>query len=755
MATNRSTLILGVGAVTGITLWYLVWQHWKTTDDLAEESTEGHPEKKVNCIKSDYDLPPFKWKVSVEDIKTSTQQVLDDAESNLNNIALNKLKPTFENTIRPLMLSPNYKTNHLVCQSKFLQHASPNSDIREISEEAGKKFASFKASARMRSDVYEKVLLYHTNLNNNNEKEKKDKEEEKELSNHQKHFIESILNDFKKGGLDLDEEKRNQLQTLLSQDTKCCAQYKNNLGEDSTQLVFTRAELRGLPESFMDERVDPTDKNSIILYLKYPDIIPVLSQCEVSSTRERINQARECEAYGNNLELVAEGAQIRYQIAKLLNKKSWSHYVLKQRMAETPEKVLSFLSNIKTLSQNGLEKDLSDLRKMKRKHLKELSDKYPNEYKQIAGDGYGHVNHDTSRPTTTTSGGNETFEEIQAWDIAYYHSIILKNDYGVDNELIREYFPINHVIETTMEIYQTLLSLTFTEIPYGQFESWHDEVRLFIVHDATTKKRQGHFYLDLHPRVGKYGHAAIFHLLKRNGEQTPVDCMLCNLPPPTKVYLLLSLFCLCVMLLGHIMHGLCTEGEGNATSLAKCPRDFVEAPSQMLENWCWDPIMLSKLSKHHITQESIPDELIQSMLKARSVHASLFTLRQVYLSLLDMSIHGESPPSNTSDLQELVNFLRIEVSGINNPEGCNMLRNFGHLMNQYSAGYYGYLWAEVLSADMFETCFSNNITSLENGLNYRHYILAPGGTGKIIEHVSKFLGREPDEKPFLKARNII
>tara|TARA_B100000683_G_scaffold70909_1_gene69451 strand:- start:86 stop:985 length:900 start_codon:yes stop_codon:yes gene_type:complete len=298
--------------------------------------------------------------------------------------------------------------------------------------------------------------------------------------------------------------------------------------------------------------------------------------------------------------------------------------------------------------------------------------------------------------------------------------------------------------------------LEFIEI--DKFDTWHPAVRLFRVVDVETKQKQGFFYLDLHPRDGKYGHAAIFHLLKRWGDQVPVDCMLCNLPAPSadgKPALLRHSNCVTFFHeFGHIMHGLCASGDGNSTTLAKCPRDFVEAPSQMLENWCWTVEGLKRLSKHHETGATLPRDLLDRMLAAKNVNVGLNMARQIYLSTLDLEIHGTNPPTTAEGLQALVDWLRPEISLIENPEGANMLRSFGHLMNQYSAAYYGYLWAEVLSADMFAQCFEKDPFDAKAGKRYRDLVLAPGGVGKILDHLTTFLGRPPSQEAFLKSRGI-
>lgn len=675
------------------------------------------------CVAVDdanHDVPPFQWPTSAAEIEAATKTTLADAEANLAAVSVAD-PPTFSTVIHPLMCAPNYKTNRLVCQAKFLQHASPDAAVREAAEEAGKSFAAFKAASRRNEAVFAKVQAFAATA------------ECKALGVHDAHFVEALLSDFKRGGLALDAAGRAELQRLLDADAKACSKFGSNLASDATKLHFAPAELEGLPSEFIAERTS-ADGN-VCLTLKYPDLIPVMGNCEVEATRKALQNARDS-AYANNLELVAEGVGYRKATAALLGYKSWAHFVIESRMAGTPETVLAFLAKVKTLADEGAKADLEALRLAKQSHL----------------EGRGEL----------AVGGRA---EVQSWDGSFYTNLILKRDHGVDHEAVRAYFPLDHVVATTMEIYQELLGLSFKELPSGSFSRWHEEVRCFVVSEAHADAagatpRVGHFYLDLHPREGKYGHAAIFHLLKRKGEQTPVDCMMCNLPAPstdgTPALLRHSDVVTFFHEFGHIMHGLCSEGEGNSTRLAKCPRDFVEAPSQMLENWCWQPAVLARLSRHHQSGQPLPDTLREALIGAKNVLSSIGILRQIYLSTLDLQLHAQEPPTSAAGLQALVDTLRPEITGIQNPPGSNSLRSFGHLMNQYSAAYYGYMWAEVISADMFATRFEADCMSVDAGMAYRKQVLAPGGTGKIMDHLSKFLGgRTPEQEPFLRSRGIL
>jgi Zn-dependent oligopeptidase len=673
----------------------------------------------------DRSVPPIVWLLTVEEIEQETAKILAQTKANLDAIAAVPLSSvTFENTIAKLMTPPNYKTNPAVASCKFLQHCSTDAALREQASKAGKAFGASRVQGRMRKDVYARVKAFsesdeckNNNNNNNNI-----------VTDYQTHFVQACLEDFERAGLALSEENGQKLQQLLEQDAAVCAEYGKNLGADTTKLFFAPQDLKGCSDDFIQERLSQDEEGMCTITLKYPDIIPIGSTCEVSETRRLVTDAREGpKAYANNLDLVAQGIQLRKQIATLLGFPSWAEYICSKRMSGSYTAVDDFLVSLHDkLKAAGIE-NRDTLLELKKEHCEETKTEY---------DG-----------------------TLNAWDTGFYNNRLLKTKYGVDAEAIKEYFPLDHVVETTLSVYQELLGLSFSELPKGAFWSWHPEVRCFDVQDTASSNRIGHFYLDLHPRPGKYGHAAIFHLVKHNTTHGAVDCMLCNLPASTADKPSLLRHSNVVTFFhefGHIMHGLCSEGVGNSTRLAKCPRDFVEAPSQMLENWVWQTDILERLSKHYQTGQSLPDDMLQSMIRAKHVNVAFASLRQIYLSRLDLSIHGPDPPKDAQGLQALVDALRPSITLQDNPPGNNMLRTFGHLMNQYSASYYGYMWAEVLSADMFATRFEKEgIMNPKVGMDYRKMVLAPGGTHNISDHLTKFLGRPSNNEAFLKSRGIL
>jgi Zn-dependent oligopeptidase len=440
----------------------------------------------------DTSVPPIVWLLTPKEIEETTQKILADTQANLDAVAAIPLEDvTFDNTIAKLMTPPNYKTNPQVAACKFLQHCSTDAAVREAASAAGKLFAASRVQGRMRKDVYERVKAFSQNT-----------AAVEALTDYQKHFVKAAKEDFERAGLALPEEDAQKLRDLLEQDAAVCSEYSKNLSSDDTKLFFDPEELKGCGDDFIKDRLSKDQEGRCTVTLKYPDIIPIGQTCEVAETRRKVIEAREgVNAYKNNLDLVAQGVQLRKQIASLLGYPSWAEYICSKRMSGSYQAVNEFLTNLLSkLTERGKE-DRDVLLKLKEDHCKEV--------------------------------GKDFDGKLNAWDTAFYNDRLLKTKYGVDAEAIRQYFPLDHVVETSLSIYQELLGLTFKELPKGTYWSWHIQVRCFEVIDTETNQRLGHFYLDLHPRTGKYGHAAIFHLVKHNVNQGAVDCMLCNLPAST------------------------------------------------------------------------------------------------------------------------------------------------------------------------------------------------------------------------------
>lgn len=359
------------------------------------------------------------------------------------------------------MCPPNYKINPQVTSVKFLQHCSTDLAIREAASQAGKDLSKSRVVGRMRKDVYERVKAYSQT------------KECRELDEYKQHFVKAVLQDFERAGLSLSDADGAMLRQLMEEDSVVCSEFGKNLGADDTKLFFTPEELKGCSVDFIKDRLSKDEVGKCTITLKYPDIIPVGQTCEVAETRRAVADAREgVKAFANNLELVAKGVQLRKKIATLLGYPSWAEYITSKRMSGGFSAVDEFLSNLQSKLGAAGKEDYNTLLKLKEDHCKEA--------------------------------GTEFDGKLNAWDSGFFGNLLLKTRYGVDSEAIKEYFPLNHVVETTLAIYQELLGLTFEEVPKGAYWSWHTEVRCFLVKDTASGDSIGHFYLDLHPRQGKY-----------------------------------------------------------------------------------------------------------------------------------------------------------------------------------------------------------------------------------------------------------
>jgi Zn-dependent oligopeptidase len=309
------------------------------------------------------------------------------------------------------------------------------------------------------------------------------------------------------------------------------------------------------------------------------------------------------------------------------------------------------------------------------------------------------------------------------------------------------------VLAGTLQIYQDLLGLKFVQVT--GVAVWHPEVQTYEVYDKSSNDLIGHFYMDLFPREGKYTHAAAFPLQKgcvlANGEwQLPASAMVCNFAKPLpgtpsllkhdEVETFFHEF-------GHIMHGICAKAKYARFAGTSTERDFVECPSQMLENWCWDKEILRKISCHHKTGEPLPDALLDKMIAAKNVNSGLLNLRQVFYGVFDQTAHT----SEHIDSAKLYNTLRAEITKTAPQPQTNGAASFGHLVGGYDASYYGYLWSKVFSADLFEQFSQKGVMSAELGKRYREMILQPGGSKDGDEMLRDFLGRDPIMQPFVRS----
>jgi Zn-dependent oligopeptidase len=345
---------------------------------------------------------------------------------------------------------------------------------------------------------------------------------------------------------------------------------------------------------------------------------------------------------------------------------------------------------------------------------------------------------------------------ITAWDWRYYDEALRRETYGVDQNRVSEYLTLDQVMDGMFSITGDVLGLEYLVVDDAR--AWHESVTLYEIRDRASAEHIAHFYADLHPREGKFGHAAAFPLvIGHHGADgsyvAPVSAILANLTPPSanrpallkhrEVETLFHEF-------GHILHMSLTRARYARFSGAETEWDFVEAPSQIMQHWTWEPAVLRRFARHHATGEPIPDDLVDQVLAARWVNVGVKSAMQAFYGQLDLALHAEPA---AVDLDEALRRTHA-VTGMPYPEGTFMLAGFGHLLGGYDAGYYGYLWAEVIGDDMFGRFVREGVVSPEVGAAYRREVLEPNGSRDAEELVRAFLGRDPSNEEFRRLRSM-
>ncbi|GAA6061578.1 hypothetical protein JCM10212_004328 [Sporobolomyces blumeae] len=676
-------------------------------------------------------VPPPSWtSLTASSIPDQIHRSISTTNDVLRSIvSLPPSERTFESVVRPLALRMG-EMDRETEPSLFMQYvASTDAALRKASVEADKELNDWSLESLMRKDVYEALrdAKRHTDEN------------EVGLNPEEKRLMDRLVLDRERNGLGLDDDKRKVYLDIKKRIMTLEIDFQKNCNEEAGFILFTADELKGVPEDVVAgyDKVEEDGVEKYKMTFKTPDYTPVIKSAIHPETRKRAQLGYENKTV-ENVPLLSEIVKLRKEAAGILGLASHAEWGLQVQMNKSPQKVLDFLTSLRT--------KLTPLGERERQKFIELKKE------EFAQQGWEW---DEARDA-----------KLWLWDYRYYERMSVERELDLDDTLLQEYFPVSHVIPAVLEIYKGLLGVELVKVPKTDEaggKTWDADVDMFAVWENNQVGKEGAFKgyitLDLFPRNNKYGHAAVWGLIpgwtgKDGDRQYPVVAMVANLAKPTPNRPALMKHQDVVTFFhefGHAYHGLLSETQfakfhGTATA-----RDWVEAPSQMLENWCWVPSVLERLSSHYMRREPLPKALISKLIASRSKNQGLFNLRQLFFGLYDMKLHTTEYDLGDEGMTRLWNELRKDVSlvDVEKKDWVAGQSGFAHIAGGYAAGYYGYLSSQVYSTDMFATKFAHDPMDPQAGMLYRKEILKPGGSRDEMQSLVSFLGREPSDKAFL------
>ena len=655
-------------------------------------------------------LPDFETDPKV--MEQNMEMTIAHADAALDKIAsLGVADVTFQNTIHALD-DLSYQADLTASRIYLMKETSQDPAVREKATQLIKRYQDWAVGLDYREDVYKSVKAY-AGL-------------EPELTGEDKKLFEETLRDYKRAGLSLDEKERAEVEKLRKELSGLSTDFDSNITKAQAIIEYTAEELRGVPASFLEADGVKTAEDTYSVKANVTwHFINVMENAQSEATRRRMKEARYSLAKEKNAELLQSILDLRTRIAHLLGYATWADYQTEVKMAGNGETALKFLKELKEGLQPKFDAELETYRKLK---------------VQETGDANA---------------------KIHLWDWRYFSNQLKKKEYNVDAEQLRVYFPYDQSLQGMFRIYENMFGLKFQkmEVPY----KWVDDLELYGVLDSETGEPMGMFYLDMFPREGKFNHFAQFSLIagkefEDGFYQRPCVALICNFPSPTEdapsllshneVETLFHEF-------GHALHSILTRARHSRFSGTSVPRDFVEAPSQMLENWVWDKKQLDGFAAdYRDSSKKIPSAILDQLKAARLATIGTFYRRQLSFGILDLELHSQSDVDSSLDVIETSNQILSDVF-LPVPEGTTFATYFGHLTG-YDAGYYGYAWADAIAADM-ATIFEDSESKYDDkdvAKRLRESIYAPGGSRDANELILEFLGRERSLTPFLKSIGI-
>jgi len=579
----------------------------------------------------------------------------------------------------------------------FLANCHVDGDVRDAGNEAKELLEKWATDLVFRPEVYRVVSGVDV----------------EQLSGLKRRSYDVWSRDLRMAGHGLEAGAQGELQRLRARLIELEVAFSKNIAAYSDHIEVSRDDLAGLPDTYVATLEAGEQQDTVMVTLDYPDYVPFMQQAASRDHRRQLQHKFYNQAAESNRSLLVEAIEARARIADLLGYDSWADHQMERKMADTPSVRRFYKSIVPGLTTKaGAEK----------RALQELLD------------------------------ADHPGEALQVWDWTYYDTQQALTEFGVDQNDVANYFQLESVVDAMFDITGEVFGIRYESIDTEG--TWHPDVRTYRIIDAASDAPIAVFFLDLHPRDGKYTHAACWSLQKgcRLADGTyriPYAGVLANFTKPTadtpsllkhdEVTTLFHEF-------GHVLHECLTTVEIAKFAGFDTEWDFVEAPSQIMENWTWDAEVLQRFARHHETGEPIPTQLVDGLVRLRDHNIALKLLRQTYYGNLDLDLHTSGPTPDLDEIDRRTHaFTQLPIH-----EDTVFAAGFGHLMGGYDAGYYGYLWSMVYGDDMFSVFENEGVLSPEVGARYRTEILAAGASRDALDHLRAFLGREPSTTAFMR-----
>lgn len=627
--------------------------------------------------------------------------------------------PTFQNTLEALDRSGK-KLNVISAVFFNLNSAETNDEIQKLAREISPLLTEYSNDILLDQDLFQRVATVF------NEKETL------KLIEEQKTLLEKTYKSFVRNGANLSPEDAEKLRTIDQELAQLSLKFGENILAETNKyvhLIENEAEIDGLPEGIKEAAAQIAEEKGHAgkwaFTLDYPSYIPALTYAKNRELRKRLFLAYNTKSSKgdelDNQEIIKNLLKLRHARANLLGYASHADFVLEERMAKSPHAVLEFLESLLLKAKPKAEKEVLEVAEFAKKL--------------------------------------DGLENLERWDFAFYSELLKKEKYALDDELLRPYFKLENVIEGVFQTAAKLFGITFQ--PNSDIPVYHPDVTAYEVKDRNGM-HLAVFYADFFPRSGKRNGAWMTSFKGQrteNGlEQRPQVSIVCNFTKPTKSKPSLLTFNEVTTLFhefGHALHGMLARGTYESLTGTSVFWDFVELPSQIFENWCYEKECLDLFAKHYETGEKIPEELIEKIKNASNFQQGYMTMRQISFALLDMAYHNQDP-SPIADVRKFEEAVMQKTDLLPRVEGTMASTSFSHIFQGgYSSGYYSYKWAEVLDADAFELFLEKGVFDQETATSFEKNILSAGGTAHPSILYRRFRGREPKPEALLKRSGLI